>query len=438
MEAVVAKRILHLASQKDLFDWKAERAYKAALSLINYELTSGQHHAVGASLDNAFNIIAGGAGTGKTTVSFAVTSAYQALQYSIHPIALSGRAAMRLSESIGIETMTIARFLRGDPIDQGQGHLLVIDEASMIDIPTMYRLVVHCHPDTRMLMVGDPNQLPPIGSGKVLSDIIESDVTSVTKLDVVKRQEASSGIPEYSNIINSGEIPHNLTMGAIVFHETSSELITQKCKTIYAESPVNSRVVAPTKAVVSEINGLIQNAINPDSERMYINYQGEPFFLDYREGDQILFTENHYDKDIQNGTLGVLTSTQASPDGFGTVILDTGKSISVTESLLDCIQLGYAITLHKAQGSQFKRVIIALAPGRIVDRAWLYTAITRAEAEVHIVGSEKDLTDITKKLSNANRRKSYLSRMLMSNKNTENTATTSGANRMALNKKWEN
>ena len=122
--------------------------------------------------------------------------------------------------------------------------------------------------------------------------------------------------------------------------------------------------------------------------------------------------QNHYDKGIQNGSLGALTSVESSGASYGEVTLDTGDKVEVTQSILDCMELGYAITLHKAQGSQFPRIIIALQNGKIVDRAWLYTAITRAEAEIHIVGSIENFRTITHAPSNSHRRNSYLAELL--------------------------
>lgn len=113
--------------------------------------------------------------------------------------------------------------------------------------------------------------------------------------------------------------------------------------------------------------------------------------LNLRLDDTILFTQNYYEKGIQNGSIGILTSVEASRDSYGEVTLDTGDKIEVTRAVLDCMELGYAITLHKAQGAEFPRIIIALQRGLVVDRAWIYTAITRAESEIHIVGSGADL-----------------------------------------------
>jgi exodeoxyribonuclease V alpha subunit len=164
---------------------------------------------------------------------------------------------------------------------------------------------------------------------------------------------------------------------------------------------------------VADINKQIQEAVNSDGSRLEFEMHGERFFQNLRLNDAILFTQNHYDKGIQNGSLGTLTNVSSSSQSFGEVTLDSGEKIEITPPLLDCMELGYAITLHKAQGSQFPRVIIALQKGKIVDRAWLYTAITRAEFEIHIVGSYKEMKLITESGSNSSRRKSFLINLLV-------------------------
>ena len=419
MESVVAKRLRKLAIQTDLYDQDADRACKASMVDLPYELTHRQVQAIAISLDNAVSCITGGAGTGKTTVLRTTLSAFKALGYEIHAVALSGRAAMRLQESIGFQARTIAGLLRQAPIEPTSTqplHLLVIDEASMVDLPTMYRLVTHISPEVRIIFTGDPDQLPPIGCGKVLSDIVASGLIANTTLDIVKRQEESTGIPEYSQMINEGVVPEPLSMGAVFFHETPQNNIAEQCTALFAKAPVGSRIVSATKALVADINQRAQAAVNPSGQRMEFELQGDRFFREIRCGDSVLFTENNYDSGIQNGTLGTLISSAATEKSFGVVRLDIGSEIGITQAIQESMELGYCITLHKAQGSQFPRVIIALKPGRIVDRAWLYTAITRAESEVHIVGSASDLTAITQKPSLAHRRLSYLG-YLLSDKN---------------------
>lgn len=418
MENVVAKRLKALASQNNLYDEYANSAYNSAVDELPYELTKKQVEAVTTCLDNAVSCITGGAGTGKTTVLRTALRAYNQMGFEIHAVALSGRAAMRLHESIGFITSTIAKLLREEPIEptlDQQKHLLVIDEASMIDLPIMYRLVNHIHPSVRIIFTGDPDQLPPIGCGKVLADIVLSKAIANTMLDIVKRQEGSTGIPEYSKLINQGIVPEKLSTGAIHFHETTKSEIAQVCCDLYRQSPENSRVMAPTKALVADINKLTQEALNPNGNRLEFEMHGEKFFQNLRLNDAILFTQNHYDKGIQNGSLGMLTSVESSDESYGEVTLDTGDKVEITQSVLDCMELGYAITLHKAQGSQFPRIIIALQKGKIVDRAWLYTAITRAEAEIHIVGSSDELRVITESHSNSHKRNSYLVELLRQN-----------------------
>jgi len=418
MESVVAKRLKALASQNKLYDEYANSADCYAVDELPYELTKKQIEAVTTCLDNAVGCITGGAGTGKTTVLRTALRAYHQMGFEISAVALSGRAAMRLHESIGFTTSTIAKLLRAEPLEPNSGqqnHLLVVDEASMIDLPTMYRLVNHIHPSVRIIFTGDPDQLPPIGCGKVLADIVLSRAIANTMLDIVKRQEGSTGIPEYSKLINQGIVPEKLSTGAIHFHETTKSNIARVCCDLYQQSPENSRVMAPTKALVADINKLAQEAVNPNGNRLEFEMHGERFFQCLRLNDAILFTQNHYDKGIQNGSLGTLTSVQSSGESYGEVTLDMGDKVEITQSVLDCMELGYAITLHKAQGSQFPRIIIALQKGRIVDRAWLYTAITRAESEIHIVGSPDDLRVITETHSNSHKRNSYLVELLRQN-----------------------
>ena len=418
MESVVAKRLKALASQNNLYDEYANSAYCYAVDELPYELTKKQIEAVTTCLDNAVGCITGGAGTGKTTVLRTALRAYHQMGFEISAVALSGRAAMRLHESIGFTTSTIAKLLRAEPLEPNSGqqnHLLVVDEASMIDLPTMYRLVNHIHPSVRIIFTGDPDQLPPIGCGKVLADIVLSRAIANTMLDIVKRQEGSTGIPEYSKLINQGIVPEKLSTGAIHFHETTKSNIARVCCDLYQQSPENSRVMAPTKALVADINKLAQEAVNPNGNRLEFEMHGERFFQCLRLNDAILFTQNHYDKGIQNGSLGTLTSVQSSGESYGEVTLDMGDKVEITQSVLDCMELGYAITLHKAQGSQFPRIISALQKGRIVDRAWLYTAITRAESEIHIVGSPDDLRVITETHSNSHKRNSYLVELLRQN-----------------------
>jgi exodeoxyribonuclease V alpha subunit len=372
-ELAVAKRIRHLLSLRTPLSKADESLLDDVSAKLPYELTSRQRLAIITSLSEGISCITGGAGTGKTTVLATFLKSADRIGYSINAIALSGRAAMRLHESVGFPTMTIARFLKEEPV-AGPKALLVIDEASMIDLPTMFSIINHIDPSIKIILTGDPSQLPPIGVGKILHDLVLCGHVQNTELDIVKRQKGSTGIPEYSKQVNSGVIPASLSAGNIHFHEVSDvELMIKRAIDLYLQNPDDSRIIAPTRKLVAEANKRIQGCVNGDSPLMNFNLHGENYFLDLRLHDQILFTQNHPGVGVQNGSLGQLTSVDQDGDVIGVVRLDTGATIEIQGDLLDALELGYAMTLHKAQGSQFPRVIVLLQKGKVVDRSWLYT-----------------------------------------------------------------
>jgi len=425
MEHVVAKRLKSLAKANNKLNDEMNVAFVNAKNELDFALTDKQTEAVITALDNSVSCITGGAGTGKTTVLRTALLAFKAVGYTLHPVALSGRAAMRLNESIKFDTRTIASFLYDDALEVSlfePKNILVIDEASMIDLPTMFRLVTHIHPSTKILFTGDPNQLPPIGCGKILSDIVESKAIPNITLDIVKRQDGATGIPEYSEYIKNGIVPPDLSSGTITFHEAAKTEINEICASLYLKSPSTSRIIGavykPKNGGLNAINKLCQDRCNPHGQRFEFELSGEQKYLNMRENDPVLLTKNIGDLNIQNGTLGTLISVKRANETFGKIELDTGNTIEITQEVLDAMTLGYAISLHKAQGSQFPRIIISLSKGLVVDRSWLYTAITRAEAEVHIVGSRTDFVNITKEMSNANKRCSFL-KMLLQNDSEE-------------------
>jgi len=418
MENVVAKRLLKLHSHGEIYN-EEDAACVSAFKAAKHKLEDQQREAVMTSISYAVSCITGGAGTGKTFVLNTVLHAYEELGYKIKSVALSGRAAMRMRQSIKRPSSTIAKFLREDPIENMDDNkfLLVIDESSMVDLPTLYKIVIHINPEVRILFVGDPNQLPPIGAGNILSDIVLSGVIPNTELDIVRRQGASSGIPEYSKLINEGVVPPKLTTGAIIFHDTEFSGVVDKCVELYKEAPETSRVVAPINALVDKINTECQLELNPNGKRIEYEMNGQHYRDNLYLNDPVLFTQNNYEVGVQNGSLGKLISVDQDGDIIGVVQIDDfedeeSEFVSLTESLLYTLKAGYAITLHKAQGSQFPRVIVALSAGSNLDRAWLYTAVTRAEVEIHIVGPKEKLIRAIKNQSNANMRQTYLQELL--------------------------
>ncbi|HBN6296983.1 TPA: AAA family ATPase [Vibrio parahaemolyticus] len=411
-EAVIAKRLVKLVTSETKWNYAAETAMHQAINELPFTLADKQQLAVKEALSHHVSIITGGAGTGKTTILKTVLKAYSALKYNIYPMALSGRAAMRLHESIGLPTSTIAKFLREPPIGAGK-NLIVIDEASMLDLHTMYKIVTHSDPSVRFLLVGDRDQLPSIGSGLVLSDMIDSGLISVVKLDIVQRQSESSGIPEYSKSVNDGIVPPELSTGCIHFHPVHDEDIVETCTRLYSEAPSDSQVVSSSIKITSEINESCQKVVNPDGVAMYVHmYSNEKLETDFRINDPVIFTINDYQAGVQNGTLGVLESIEAKGNHLGRVRTDDGKEVNLTRALFDSLKRAYSITLHKAQGSQFKRTIVALDGAPMVDRAWLYTAITRTEDELHIVGSEANFKKAVTSLSARYKRRTWLDKLI--------------------------
>ena len=413
-ELAVAKRLKALSERKRVFDVQDEAALNRALKRSPHRPTEQQLEAIKTLLVNDIACLIGGAGTGKTFTCNTFLRASVELGYDIFAVALSGRAAMRLHESIGFITSTIARFLRDDPVicERGERKILLIDEASMIDLQTLFKLINHVSPYVKIVLVGDPNQLPPIGNGKILHDLVNGDLVSTAQLDIVKRQAGSTGIPEYTNAVKDGVVPECLSMGNIHFYETDDEAALSTAIALYEHSPENTKIVASTRVSVSKLNSTIQQRNNEESPRLEFTQFGDRVYTDLRLHDQVLFTKNNIQIGVQNGTLGTLVSVTDSDEVLGQIRTDTGDLIEVTEDLLDSIELGYAITLHKAQGSQFERVIVLLKDDRITDRSWLYTAITRAETEVHIVGSAKVFKAVVHAPPTAFKRKTLLKQLM--------------------------
>lgn len=415
METVVSKRLIKLVKSPQDIDVKEKQIILDSISEIPHELTKMQRDAFYSAVNNMVCCITGGAGTGKTTLMRVIAKAFNQLGFEVNAVALSGRAATRLKESIGFQTKTIASLLRGKAITpfRRARQILIVDESSMIDLPTLYQLINHTHESVRYIFTGDPDQLPPIGYGKVLSDLVESRVIPNTRLDIVQRQDSASGIPEYSQQINKGTVPHALSQKCIHFHDVPIEQIETTCTNLYQLFPASSQIVCSTLAMGQNINKRIQAKLNPRGQAIEFVFDKERQLRgDLRKGDRILFTKNHYEKGVQNGSLGTICLVTQNSEELGLVRLDSGLDITLDQDLLNDIELGYCITLHKAQGSQFPRVIVAFNKGRIVDRAWLYTAITRAETEVHIVGSSLDFSEITKSTRQSDSRNSHLKELL--------------------------
>lgn len=437
MENVIALRMLSMISYGATFGEEESQACKKAFELSPHLLLDQQKEAVFTAVESRISAIVGGAGTGKTTVLHAVLTAYESLGYisnislcpdnstinrNIKTMALSCRAAKRMRDSINkskdekvrereINATSIAKFLHETIIEDGDGkYLVVIDEASMLDVATMYHIIINIHPNVRILLVGDHHQLRPIGPGNILADVVNSGVIPVSKLEIVKRQNDATCIPEYSKLVRKGLVPDALTIGSIHFHEVATEEIAEKSAELYARSPLESMVVASTNALVKTVNELCQEAVNPHgqafiiSEDDYLPEFYRKILAKFRKDDPILFTEN-VSVDVNNGSLGKLVSVERDKDTFGLVKMDDNDIDVIPDlEIIPALELGYAMTVHKAQGSQFPIIIVALQGGYI-DRSWLYTAITRAEVELHIVSTKKKLIQAIEKTPSERRTK---------------------------------
>lgn len=426
MESVVAKRLMSRRYQTPNESGEniiASEAYKRTCEEMGMSWDSDrpptpqQVDAVVSSNLNYIMALSGGAGTGKTTTLGLITRTLYASGVDVHGVALSGRAAKRMTEATGFKAKTIAKFLRSPYLRGEKRTILIIDEASMLDTQTMYKIVTHVSSDVQILFVGDFDQLPPIGPGHVLRDIIGSGVIETIRLDVVKRQKGDSGIPAYSRLIRDGIVPESLSSGQVFFHDVDDDDINSKCVDLLCDEPESTMIVGATyespNGGIDVLNSLAQERLNKDGDRWEFKIDGINQHLNIYKNDPVIFTANDYDADVQNGTLARLISPEQTVNGFGVVETDAGESISITQSLLESLKLAYAISLHKAQGSQFKRVIVPISATKMVDRNWLYTAVTRCEMELHIVGPEARFRKAIERESSSSNRQTYLKELLI-------------------------
>lgn len=391
------------------------------------QLNGEQTDAVLASLNQGVSIITGGPGTGKTTIVRCILEMFKQQNKRVLLCAPTGRAAKRLSETSGIEAKTIHRALEMNPSD-GDGifhrnennpldaDVIIIDEMSMVDVNLFYHLLKAIRSTTRLIMVGDKDQLPSVGAGNVLRDLIESGKVHTTQLVNIYRQGNDSLIITNAHLINNGKMPiidntskdffYEAGKDLISNSETIVDLVTTRLPNYFGYKPQDIQVLAPMKAGpcgIDNLNKRLQMTINPHFSGVELSTD----FTKYHVGDKIMQITNNYEMSFvryeENGTIqegsGVFNGdigyiTQIEPETFEiTVRFDDGKICRYTRADLFQITLAYAITIHKSQGSEFDCVVIPLVPGApiIITRNLLYTAITRAKKTVVLVGSKQML-----------------------------------------------
>ncbi|NRB38355.1 MAG: AAA family ATPase [Pseudomonadales bacterium] len=394
-------------------------------------LNQEQRQAVITCCSNSFSMILGGAGTGKTTVLKAVFAVLQSIHGCvIEQVALAGRAAKRMTESTGLPASTIAAFLRRSDSDFTDNTAVVIDEASMVDLTLMYRLLRKLPDGCRVIMVGDQYQLPPIGPGLIFHLLVRHEFIPKTELLVVRRQEASSGIPAVSMSIRNHLIPdffpYNGLGGGVSFIQVNDQSINDKVIEVYEELGGNGedfdhvQIISATRkdvGGVNTLNMLMHERYRDDDE--FLTYTHEEFgqvrfqldtqsSISFRKNDLVIQTKNDYEKDVMNGTLGKITHLSNQEGSSVATVNFEGKTVSLTESDLDGLDLAYAITVHKAQGSQFKRVVVPVRRSFNLDQTMLYTAITRGVEQVVLIGDFHAASKAISSLSHAFRRNTGL------------------------------
>jgi exodeoxyribonuclease V alpha subunit len=412
-ELGVAASLLRLASGEAA--WSAINVDKAipwVEGKAGIQLSDSQKKAVTLALQNKLLVITGGPGVGKTTLVNSILRIIAAKQAEILLCAPTGRAAKRLSESTGLEAKTIHRLLEFDPKafgfqrnrdNQLDADIVVVDEASMIDIVLMNQLLKAVPDTAALLLVGDVDQLPSVGPGAVLSDIIASGVIPVVRLTEIFRQAATSKIIVNAHRINQGKMPvqtgkqEELTDFYFVPAETPEEISDKVLQVVCDRIPKRFGLDSIKDVqVLTPMNrgGLGSRSLNIELQKR-LNSNGGPqvtkFGWSYGAGDKVLQTVNNYDKEVFNGDIGTISSIDLEESEL--IIEFDGREVTYDLNELDEVSLAYAASIHKSQGSEYPAVVIPLATQHymMLERNLLYTGVTRGKKLVVVIGQPKAL-----------------------------------------------
>lgn len=425
-ERRVAERLLEMSELIFDSDYETiDKMIKQFEENNNIELAEAQLKAVRNVFENSAMVITGGPGTGKTTIIKAIIELMESSSKRVMLTAPTGRAAKRMTELCGLEAKTIHRLLEITPGDNEVGNrfarnennkldcdVLIVDEMSMVDILLMDSLLAALPRGARLIMVGDSDQLPSVGAGNVLKDIIESDSVTCIKLTEIFRQARESMIVVNAHRINRGEMPlvndfdNDFFLvtrdDPMTIPDTIADLCARRLPKSYGFNPINQiQVLTPARKSligVTNLNAVLQDKLNPPSP-------DKPEYLTnrcvYRLGDKVMQIKNNYQLEweridgyekglgVFNGDVGFISDISKSEQKL-TVVFDD-KEVVYDFMLLDELELAYATTVHKSQGSEFDAVIMPMCETHrlLMTRNLLYTAVTRAKKLVVLVGTEE-------------------------------------------------
>ena len=407
-EMRVASKLTHLlATPRTFKPIDATKAIAWAEAKMGLQLAPLQREALANAINSKVSIITGGPGVGKTTIIRALTEIFSVRQLDIHLAAPTGRASKRMSEATQHEAQTIHRLLKFNP-SMGRfefnaenpldGDCFILDETSMIDIKLMDYFLAALPNDVTLILVGDIDQLPSVGPGNVLRDLIGSGVIPSCKLDTIFRQDKTGLIVRNAHHVNHGE-PFETSASKdsdFYFIETGEpetilartvELMTQRIPEKFGMDPLHDvQVLTPMRKNLlgtENLNDVIQTALNPAGPSLLRGC------THYRRGDRVMQMRNNYDKDVFNGDIGFIK--EVSEEDHYLIILFDGRPVRYEQSELDEVVLAYACSIHKSQGSEYSAVIVLMHTQhyKLLQRNLLYTAITRGKKLVLVVGSSR-------------------------------------------------